>query len=115
MLVCIPSSSVSVLSNCFSYVGYVPPSNGHYIENTGNTTLQFLELFNAGMSIPLLALAVSFSLCYFRPDKVEDISLSQWIALTPAALVKAHLGLDDDTIASLNKTKQVVVAPSFPS
>ncbi|EJD06750.1 oxalate decarboxylase [Fomitiporia mediterranea MF3/22] len=80
----------------FSYqtgdVGYVPPSYGHYIENTGNTTLQFLELFNA--------------------DRVEDISLAQWLALTPPELVKAHLELDDAMIASLNKTKQIVVAPS---
>ncbi|KAL5526655.1 hypothetical protein ACEPAF_8379 [Sanghuangporus sanghuang] len=72
-------------------IGYVPPSFGHYIENTGNTTLQFLELFNS--------------------DRVEDISLAQWIALTPPELVKAHLGLDDATIASFNKTKQVVVGP----
>ncbi|PSR74315.1 hypothetical protein PHLCEN_2v9932 [Hermanssonia centrifuga] len=27
-------------------VGYVPPSYGHYVENTGNTTLRFLEIFN---------------------------------------------------------------------
>lgn len=31
-------------------VAYVPPSYGHYIENTGNTTLTYLELFNSGMS-----------------------------------------------------------------
>lgn len=43
---------------------------------------------------------------------VEDISLNQWLALTPPALVKAHLDLDDVTIASLNKTKQVVVGRS---
>ncbi|KAL5525866.1 hypothetical protein ACEPAG_7203 [Sanghuangporus baumii] len=72
-------------------IGYVPPSFGHYIENTGNTTLQYLELFNS--------------------DRVEDVSLAQWLALTPPELVKAHLGLDDATIASLNKTKQVVVGP----
>ena len=42
---------------------------------------------------------------------VEDISLSQWLALTPPELVKAHLGFDDATIASLNKTKQVVIGP----
>lgn len=76
-------------------IGYVPPSLGHYVENTGNTTLVYLELFNS--------------------DKIEDVSLEQWLALTPPTLVKAHLGLDDETIASLNKTKQFVVAPSNPS
>lgn len=49
-------------------VGYVPPSFGHYVENIGNTTLKFLEIFNA--------------------DKYEDISLNQWLALTPPDMVK---------------------------
>ncbi|KAI5115091.1 hypothetical protein M0805_003720, partial [Coniferiporia weirii] len=62
---------------------------GHYVENTGNTTLVYLELFNS--------------------DVVEDISLQQWLALTSPALVKAHLGVDDATLEHLNKTKQYVV------
>ncbi|KAH8112405.1 oxalate decarboxylase [Phellopilus nigrolimitatus] len=73
-------------------IGYVPPSYGHYVENTGNTTLQFLEMFNS--------------------DVVEDISLQQWLALTPPSLVKGHLGVDDTFIAHLNKTKQYVVGSS---
>ncbi|ESK87710.1 oxalate decarboxylase [Moniliophthora roreri MCA 2997] len=72
-------------------IGYVPASMGHYVENTGNTTLKFLEIFNT--------------------DRFQDISLTQWLALTPPELVKAHLGLDDETIANLNKTKATVVAP----
>ncbi|KAH7928108.1 putative oxalate decarboxylase/oxidase [Leucogyrophana mollusca] len=70
-------------------VGYVPASYGHYVENIGNTTLQFLEIF--------------------KTDKYQDVSLQQWLALTPPALVKAHLQLSDETIAGLNKTKQTVV------
>jgi oxalate decarboxylase/phosphoglucose isomerase-like protein (cupin superfamily) len=27
---------------------YVPASFGHYVENTGNTTLRYLEIFNTG-------------------------------------------------------------------
>ncbi|OJT03382.1 Oxalate decarboxylase OxdC [Trametes pubescens] len=73
-------------------VGFVPASFGHYVENTGNTTLRFLEIFNT--------------------NRFEDISLSQWLALTPPALVKAHLDLDDDTIANLSKTKLTVVGPA---
>lgn len=42
-------------------------------------------------------------------DRFQDVSLSQWLALTPPELVKAHLGFDDATIAMLNKTKQTVV------
>ncbi|KAL5521751.1 hypothetical protein ACEPAF_2499 [Sanghuangporus sanghuang] len=86
----------SATANTFDYrsgdIGYVPPSYGHYIENTGNTTLTYLELFAS--------------------DRVEDISLQQWLALTPPELVKAHLDLSDETIAHLNKTKQFVVGPN---
>jgi len=70
-------------------IGYVPTSMGHYVENTGNTTLKYLEIFNS--------------------DRCQDVSLNQWLALTPPALVKAHLGLDDETIAMLSKTKPMVV------
>ncbi|KAJ3486839.1 hypothetical protein NLI96_g3943 [Meripilus lineatus] len=73
-------------------VGFVPASFGHYVENTGNTTLRFLEIFNT--------------------DRFQDISLNQWLALTPPDLVKAHLQLDDDTIAHLSKTKPTVIGPA---
>ncbi|KAF9041123.1 oxalate decarboxylase [Hymenopellis radicata] len=73
-------------------IGYVPTAMGHYVENTGNTTLRFLEIFNT--------------------DRFQDISLNQWLALTPPELVKAHLGLDDETIAHLSKTKPTVMGPA---
>ncbi|KAF8556530.1 oxalate decarboxylase, partial [Imleria badia] len=66
-------------------VAYVPASYGHYVENTGNTTLKFLEIF--------------------KTDIYQDVSLGQWLALTPPAVVQAHLGFSDETIAMLNKTK----------
>jgi len=34
---------------------------------------------------------------------------TQWLALTPPNLVKAHLGFDDDTISKLYKTKPYVI------
>ena len=37
------------------------------------------------------------------------LSFSQWLALSPPAMVKATLNLDDATIAKLSKTKLVVV------
>ena len=45
-------------------------------------------------------------------DRYQDISLRQWLALTPPSLVKAHLNLTDDVINSLNKTKPIVVGSS---
>ncbi|KAF5359108.1 hypothetical protein D9756_002967 [Leucocoprinus leucothites] len=73
-------------------IGYVPGSMGHYVENTGNTTLRFLEIF--------------------RDEVFQDVSLNQWLALTPPELVKAHLGFSDEVIAKLTKTKQTVVGPA---
>ncbi|KAI5825816.1 Bicupin, oxalate decarboxylase/oxidase [Schizophyllum commune Tattone D] len=70
-------------------VGYAPISSGHYIENIGNTTARFLEVIDA--------------------PEFEDISLTQWLALTPPEIVKAHFGVDDATVAGLSKTKNRVV------
>jgi oxalate decarboxylase len=70
-------------------VGYVPFAMGHYIENTGEETLRFLEMF--------------------RSDRFADISLNQWMALTPPELVRAHLNLDAQAIAALSKDKPVIV------
>jgi oxalate decarboxylase len=50
--------------------GYVPFATGHYIENTGTTPVRFLEVFKSGT--------------------YADVSLHQWMALTPPELVEAH-------------------------
>jgi oxalate decarboxylase len=70
-------------------VGYVPFAMGHFVENTGDEPLRFLEMF--------------------RSDRFADVSLNQWMALTPPELVQAHLNLDADTIAALSKDKPVIV------
>jgi oxalate decarboxylase len=71
-------------------VGYVPFAMGHYVENTGDEPLRFLEMF--------------------RSDRFADISLNQWMALTPPELVQAHLNLDREAMAALSKDKPVIVA-----
>ena len=70
-------------------VGYVPFAMGHYVENTGDEPLRFLEMF--------------------RSDRYADISLSQWMGLTPPGLVRAHLNLDRGTVAALPTDKRVIV------
>ncbi|KAF8442156.1 oxalate decarboxylase [Boletus edulis BED1] len=72
-------------------VGYVPSNWGHYIENIGNTTMKYLEIFKAG--------------------QFEDISLTQWLAMTPPSVVQSVLGISPATIAAFNGTKQYVVGP----
>ena len=79
-------------SRTFDYqagdVGYAPRAMGHYVENTGDETLTFLGLF--------------------RSDHYADISLSQWMGVLPPELVKAHLNLDDATIARLPRTRPLI-------
>jgi len=70
-------------------VGYVPFAMGHYVENTGSTTLRFLEMFKSS---------------YYA-----DVSLNQWMALTPPQLLQAHLHLDPAVMAALRKQKSPVV------
>jgi oxalate decarboxylase len=62
---------------------------GHYIENTGDTTLRFLEMF--------------------KSDYYADVSLNQWLALTPPELVNAHLHADSRLMQALRKEKAPVV------
>jgi oxalate decarboxylase len=38
-----------------------------------------------------------------------DVSLTQWMALTPAELVEAHLKIDRAVLETLRKDKQPVV------
>jgi oxalate decarboxylase len=70
-------------------VGYVPFAMGHYIENTGNTTLRFLEIF--------------------KSDHFADVSLNQWLALTPPELVRASLRADSQLLQALRKEKSPLV------
>lgn len=48
--------------------GYVPGTYGHYVENTGNTTLRFLEVFKSEKFEDISLNQVSF----FRPDSPMD-------------------------------------------
>lgn len=70
-------------------VGYVPMGGFHYIQNVGTETLRFLEFFNS--------------------DFYSDVSLAQWLALTPKEMVKSCLNLPDDFIDQLNKKSTPVV------
>lgn len=70
-------------------VGVVPFPMGHYVENTGNTTLRFLEIFRSS---------------YFA-----DISLAQWLAFTPHELVRAHLKTPDSMLSKVSKQKTPII------
>jgi oxalate decarboxylase len=70
-------------------VGYVPFATAHYVQNTGDGPLRFLELF--------------------KSDRFADVSLNQWLALTPRKLVEDHLHLTERAMSALRAEKWPVV------
>ncbi len=70
-------------------VGYVPRTFGHYIENTGDTDLIFLEMFKA--------------------NAYQDFSLSDWVTHTPPELVMDHLQISQETLAAIPRDKPLVI------
>ncbi len=70
-------------------VGYVQQTLPHYIENTGDTDLRFLEMF--------------------RSSFYQDLSLSEWLSHTPPELVMAHLNIDRATLDAIPGEGLVIV------
>jgi oxalate decarboxylase len=70
-------------------VGYVQQTLAHYIENTGNEDLRFLEMF--------------------KSSRYEDLSLSIWLAHTPPELVMAHLDINRETYDAIPTEKPVIM------
>src|SRR5580692_3097820 len=71
-------------------VGYIQKTLPHYIQNTGDTDLKFLEMFKSNF--------------------YQDLALSEWLTHTPPDLVLAHLGIDKATLDAMPK-EEVVVMP----
>lgn len=68
-----------------------PDNSGHYVENTSkNETLVWIELY--------------------KSDRVADISLTQWLALTPVDIVASTLKVSESVVRGLKKEKQLIVA-----
>lgn len=75
-------------------VGYVPFAFGHYIQNTGEQSLWVLEMFQS--------------------DRFEDVSLRQWMALTPHQLVEENLNVGPELMDTLQEEKLFIVKnPGF--
>lgn len=71
-------------------VGYIQKTLPHYIQNTGNTDLEFLEMFKSPV--------------------YQDLALSEWLTHTPPELVLAHLGIEKTTLDAIPR-EEVVVMP----
>ncbi|KAK3372346.1 oxalate decarboxylase oxdD [Podospora didyma] len=67
-----------------------PDNSGHYIENTSDTEdLVWIEIY--------------------KSDRVADIPLTQWLALTPSDIVAQTLKIPLSVAESLKKEKQVLI------
>lgn len=60
-------------------IGYVKRNYGHYVENVGDTDMQFVGVF--------------------RAPRYQEISLLNWLTHTPPGLVVQHLNVDKQIIA----------------
>jgi oxalate decarboxylase len=70
-------------------VGYVPSNAPHYIENTGDTDLVFLETF--------------------ATEEFMDVSLNQWLRRVPSEMLKAHLNIDKQQALAIPAEKLAVI------
>jgi oxalate decarboxylase len=59
-------------------IGYAPRNYGHYVQNIGDTDLQFFAVF--------------------RTATFEEFSLSQWLKHSPAEMVAEHLNVDPSIV-----------------
>jgi oxalate decarboxylase len=64
-------------------VGVVKRNQGHYVQNTGTTDMQFLAVF--------------------KSPAYAEISLSNWLTRAPAAMVAQHLNIDPTVLAQFPK------------
>ncbi len=89
MTVFMPVGSARTVDVNANDVGLVPFNAGHYVENTGDTDLVFLEMFKA--------------------SEVVDFSLNQWIRRVPPEMVTSHLRLDKNAIQTIPAEKLEIV------
>ncbi|KAF6831036.1 oxalate decarboxylase [Colletotrichum plurivorum] len=67
-----------------------PDNSGHYIENTSDTEdLVWIELY--------------------KSDRVADVPLTQWLALTPPEIVAQTLKVPIEFVQQLRKEKQILI------
>ncbi len=70
-------------------IGYVKKALGHYVENTGDTDLVYMEVF--------------------RADRFEEVSLSDWLAHSPIDMVAETLNIDVNVVKKFPKNRPDIV------
>ena len=88
---------VTANARTFNYragdVGYYPKTLAHYIENTGTERMQVINVF--------------------KSPRYSDLSLNQWMTLTPPDLVRGTLDLGDTAMKALRREYRPVVRYFF--
>jgi oxalate decarboxylase len=90
MTIVMPEGRARTMDFHANDVGFVPAVAGHYIENTGNSDVLFLEMF--------------------RAPRFMDFSLNNWIRRMPPEMATAHLNLDAATLRKISSEKQEIIA-----
>ena len=70
-------------------IGYVKRGQGHVIQNTGTTELQFLAVFKVA--------------------EYQEIGLSSWLTHTPPLMVAQHLNVDQSVLAKFPSNQPGIV------
>jgi oxalate decarboxylase len=70
-------------------IGYIKKAFGHYLINTGNTDMVYMEVF--------------------RAPRFEEVSLSDWLAHSPMDMVAETLQIDPSVIAQFPKNRPDVM------
>jgi oxalate decarboxylase len=70
-------------------IGYIKKAFGHYLENTSNSDLVYMEVF--------------------RADRFEEVSLADWLAHSPIDMVAETLNLDRSVIAQFPRNRPDIV------
>ena len=70
-------------------IGYVKKAFGHYVKNIGDTDLVYMEVF--------------------RADRLEEVSLSDWLAHSPVDMVAETLNINSSLIAQFPKNRPDLV------
>jgi len=89
MTVMFPVDNARTMDFNANDVGYVPSNAPHYIENTGDTDLVFLETLAA--------------------PTFTDVSLNQWLRRVPSEMLKAHLNIDKEMAMKIPAEKLIVI------
>ena len=89
MTVMFPVDNARTMDFNANDVGYVPSNAPHYVENTGDTDLVFLECLAAAHFI--------------------DVSVNQWLRRVPTEMLKAHLNIDSEAAKKIPAEKLIVI------